>query len=236
MSSYVKLLVGLVATFVVAAVAFSLNRSPLLSDLGARSAEVMAANGIVDGRASWIGEDGWTYRQARLSGTADAATRARTLAAVAALDGVDGAVWVEAPDGVPLPAPVLAVRPVDCRRDLGATLAANPLTFGEDDARLTPAGDAAADVLAALLRTCRDLHFAIAVHATPSDSPAIGLSLSQSRAEALVEALGRRGLDTRNYEPIGLGATATTADRAAGAADHVEFIYQADDTLREARR
>lgn len=235
MSSLVKLLVGFVATFVVAAVAYSLNRAALLSDLGSRSAEVMAANGIGDGRANWIGENGWTYRRARLSGTADTATRTRTLATVAALEGVHGAVWDDEAVVAPMPIRV-APAGVDCQRDPAATVASNPIVFGDHDARLGPSAEAVVDRLAAQLHTCRDLHFVIAVHSAPDKSPALSLSLSQSRAEAIVEALGRRGLDMRNYEPAGLGATEPKAGHTETDADRVEFIFQPDDTAREGRR
>jgi outer membrane protein OmpA-like peptidoglycan-associated protein len=236
MSSHVKLLVGFIATFVVAALAFGLNRSPLLSDLGSRSAEVMAANGITDGRASWIADNGWTYRRARLSGTADPATRTRTLAAVAALDGVHDAVWVDAPPGVaPPPPPPPTPKRGDCRQDLAAIIADRPLAFGDNDAQLTADAEAVIDTLAARLRDCRGLRFAVTVHAAPSRSSIVGLSLSQARADAIVDALARRGLDTRNYEPIGLGTTQSTAGGTSKDADWIEFVFRPGDTAMETR-
>lgn len=234
MSSRVKLLVGFIATLLVAALAFALNRSPLLSDLGSRSAEVMAANGITDGRASWISETGWTYRRARLSGTADAATRARTLAAVAALDGVHSAVWVDAPAGM-APPPVVTPARGDCRRDLAAIITESPLAFGDNDALLTAEAEAVIDTLVERLRTCRDLRFAVTVHSASSRPSLAGLSLSQARAEAIVDAIGRRGLDTRNYEPIGLGTTQPTGGGRVTGADRVEFVFRPGDMAMEAR-
>ena len=203
MTPYGKIFVGLVATLVVAAAAHALTRAPLLSDLGSRSARAMAANGVKDGRTIWVSDAGWTFRVARISGTADAATRARTLAAVSALPGIHAAVWVETPGAI---APARN-KPVDCSHRVAAILAAHPVNFSGDGSDLAPGADAIIDALALAVRTCPAARVEVIGHVAPADNPLFGLALSQARAEAVVEALVRRGIDTRNLEPIGLGTT-----------------------------
>ncbi len=88
-----KLLVGVAATGLVAKAACMWERQTLLAVLGQRSAAVLAAHGVRDGAARWTDNAGWTYRTARLSGTADAATRARVSAELAAMPGIAGVVW-----------------------------------------------------------------------------------------------------------------------------------------------
>jgi outer membrane protein OmpA-like peptidoglycan-associated protein len=223
-----KIVVGLVATGVVAAAAHSLTRSSLLSDLGSRSAAVMAENGIADGRTDWVSDSGWTFRTARISGTADAATRARTLAAISALDGIHDAVWVDGPHNA------RAKRPpaVDCGRRVAAILATQPVTFAAGGNEFGSGTDAVIDALALALRSCPAARVEVVGHSAPAANMLFGLALSQARAEAVADALARRGIDPRSLEPIGLGTTpddptdsirlrirpTTTATSSAGAA------------------
>ena len=93
MAPAVKLLAGLVATGLVTKAAYVWERQGLLAALGRHAAETMAAHGINDGAARWTDADGWTYRTARLSGSADTATRAAVAADLAAVPGIGGVVW-----------------------------------------------------------------------------------------------------------------------------------------------
>lgn len=197
-----KIFVGLMATVVLAAAAHTLARAPLLSDLGRRSARAMAANGVKDGRANWVSDNGWTYRVARISGTADAATRVRTLAAITALPGVHDAVWVETTGAAPARG-----NPVGCDRRIAAILAQRPVQFFDDGSDFAPGAGAIIDALAAAVRTCPAARIQIIGHAAPAENPLFGLALSQARAEAVVDALIERGIDMRSLEPIGLGTT-----------------------------
>lgn len=202
-----KVFVGLGATIVVAAAAHSLTRAPLLSDLGSRSARVMAENGIADGRTNWVSDSGWTFRVARISGTADPATRVRTLAAVSALSGVHDAVWV---DNLGTLGSMDGGR-ADCRRRVAAIAATQKVDFVGDSSDFIPGTDTIIDTLAAALRYCPAARLDVIGHAAPAENPLFTLALSQARAEAVVEALTRRGIDVRILEPIGLGASQSDA-------------------------
>ncbi|NJC08367.1 OmpA family protein [Polymorphobacter fuscus] len=205
MAPLVKLVVGVAGTALLASAAYRLVRSPLLSDLGSRTAAVMAANGITDGRAAWVTDDGWTWRIARLSGTADAATRARTLAAVADLPGVGRAVWEDAPAAAPR-APVRTT--IDtCQAQVSALLAAQPIAFAAGDPRPAAAADATLAAVARILSTCAGNRVTVTGATPVTGTAASNLALSQARAEAVAVALADRGIDRRRIEAIGRGET-----------------------------
>ncbi len=88
-----KLLTGITATWLLAYAAYFLQRQSLLVNLGSKAATIMAANGVTDGAARWTSDSDRADRIARLSGSADAATRARIRAQLAALPGIHDAIW-----------------------------------------------------------------------------------------------------------------------------------------------
>ena len=93
LSPAVKLLTGIVASGLVANFAYDRASQQIVTRLARRSAMVMLANGVTDGSVSLRSTTGWTSRTVYLSGTADAATRARILAAVRRKPGIAGAEW-----------------------------------------------------------------------------------------------------------------------------------------------
>ena len=84
---------GNIGTGLVAKAAYVRERQDLLAKLGERTAVVLAAHGVRDGAARWTDDAGWTYRTARLSGTADAATRASISADLARQPGIARVIW-----------------------------------------------------------------------------------------------------------------------------------------------
>ena len=84
---------GIAASGLLANGAYVLERQTLLADLGKGVTPVLLAHGVNDGAARWKDDAGYTRRFARLSGTADAATRDRIIAEVRALPGLAGADW-----------------------------------------------------------------------------------------------------------------------------------------------
>ncbi len=93
MPGWTKLVTGLAACHLLATAAFLWQRQTLMAVLGAEAAAVLIANGVGDGAARWTDAEGHASRLARLSGTADAATRARIAAQLAARPGIAGVVW-----------------------------------------------------------------------------------------------------------------------------------------------
>lgn len=88
-----KLATGIAASGLVATVAHRWQAQSLFADLGRPVAAAMLAHGVRDGSVRWTTDNGWTWRIARLSGTADAATRAAVLAEVRRTPGIHDAIW-----------------------------------------------------------------------------------------------------------------------------------------------
>jgi outer membrane protein OmpA-like peptidoglycan-associated protein len=193
-SPLIKLIVGLAGTSLIALAAYKLSRAPLLSGLGSRSAEVMIANGITDGRANWLSPDGWTFRVARLSGTADTATRARTRDAIAALDGVHDALWEDGAAASVATAEPATMDLARCQARIDATIADAGIGFGGGDATITPSSLRPVDAVAQALQRCPDASADIVAHSAPGGNTAINRALAQARAEAVATALGERGI------------------------------------------
>jgi outer membrane protein OmpA-like peptidoglycan-associated protein len=212
-----KLITGIAGTSLLAAVAWDFARAPLLSHLGVRTAEVMMANGITDGRIQWQTPGGWTVRVARLSGTADAVTGERTRAAVAGLTGVHDALWVATETLQPdIPRKMVdAAERLDiatCQKRIDTLLEAEPIRFGNHDATITRAAARQIDALAQSLQHCPAARAAVTDRSPSSGGDAIALALSQARADAVAHALAERGVDSARVTANGTARdVATTA-------------------------
>jgi outer membrane protein OmpA-like peptidoglycan-associated protein len=210
-----KLVTGVAGTSLLATLAWQVARAPLLSDLGVRTAEVMMANGITDGRVQWQSPNGWTWRVARLSGSADTATRERTRTAVAALTGVSDAQWVAA-DTVVRDAIVVAIDAADrldlatCQKRIDLLLETDTIGFEAQNASFTNGSLRPVDALAQTLQRCPDARVAITDSNPSAGGDAIAMALSQARADAVATALAERGVNP---------ARITTKGTARGAAD-----------------
>lgn len=231
-----KLVTGIAGTSLIAALAWQLARAPLLSDLGVRAADVMVANGITDGRAQWLSPDGWTTRVARLSGTADAATRERTRQAIADLPGVSDARWddVATPTAAPAPAVAVANRlALDaCQTRVDALLTVQPIRFGVNDATIDAESVRQVDAIAQTLKRCPEALVTIVDRSPSPGGNAIALALSQARADAVATALAERGVAAGK-----LTATGTPRDAAAaGAAVDVKLSAGPAPAVQETAR
>ncbi len=93
MPNWQKLLTGIAASALLAKAAYGWTAQSILARLGTKAAVVLVANGVTDGAARWQSPAGWTSRTARLTGTADPATRARIAAELAAQPGIHAVEW-----------------------------------------------------------------------------------------------------------------------------------------------
>lgn len=91
--AWLKLAAGVAATGLLAGAAHRWEAQALYAKLGRRIVPILVTAHVPDAKLSWSNASGWSGRVARLSGTADAATRARVIAEVAALPGVHDARW-----------------------------------------------------------------------------------------------------------------------------------------------
>ena len=219
-----KLVTGIAGTSLLASLAWQVARAPLLSDLGVRTAEVMVANGITDGSALWISPSGWTSRTARLSGTADAATRDRIRDAVAGLSGVHDARWVDT-ETAGRDAPSVSVDAAlrfdlaACQTRINALLAIEAINFGANDATIGGESIRQVDAVAQTLQRCPGVRIAIVDRSPSSGGNAIAQALSQARADAVASALTERGIAAATVTANG---TARAAQSGAGN-QHVEI-------------
>jgi hypothetical protein len=90
-----KILAGIAATVVVTRGATLLQGQAIMAELGGTAASAMRAHGVVDGSVTFRQPSHRVTRVARLSGTADAATRAAVIAQVKHHPGIADAVWVQ---------------------------------------------------------------------------------------------------------------------------------------------
>jgi hypothetical protein len=94
-SARVKLATGIAASGLLTLAAYAWQAQALFARLGTPVAAAMLKHGVTDGSVGWTTGAGWTFRRARLSGSADAATRAAILADVRAIPGIHDASWQE---------------------------------------------------------------------------------------------------------------------------------------------
>ena len=90
---WLKLATGVAATALVANGAWRYEGQEIMTRLARRSANVMLRHGITDGSVSFASDSGWISRTARLSGTADPATRAAVAEELAQKPGIHAVLW-----------------------------------------------------------------------------------------------------------------------------------------------
>jgi hypothetical protein len=95
MNAALKLLAGLAATVVLARGATLLQGQAMMAMLGGAAATAMKAHGVEDGSVTFRQPTSLVARIARLSGSADAATRAAVIARLKRHPGIADAVWVD---------------------------------------------------------------------------------------------------------------------------------------------
>lgn len=128
----------------------------------------------------------------------------------------------------PLPPPVPPMPPEVMQRELTAI---PPITFENDSATLTAAGRTAVEEAADLLRRNLRVKVRIEGHTDGNGSAARNLTLSQARAQAVLDALVSLGIAADRLSAIGFGETRpkvpdTSADNRA-INRRVEFVVEA---------
>jgi len=91
-----------------------------------------------------------------------------------------------------------------CQQRIEATLQEHPLTFKVGHAELADASHAGIGKLASELRSCA-VRFEVAVHAGPQGSAAVGLALSQRRADLIARRLAESGVAGEAIVATGYG-------------------------------
>lgn len=105
----------------------------------------------------------------------------------------------------------LDVRPVyndvsTCNRAFADVLASTSIEFAPESAKILSSSSMVLDRIAVLAEQCT-LSFAVESHTEDSGFSERDLTLSQRRAEAVTEALSKRGIDESRLTAIGFGGT-----------------------------
>lgn len=134
----------------------------------------------------------------------DEATRDRTAKAVAAVPGVGGISWE---DGSRFArGSAVTFRPLHCQEDVQALLRARTIRFEGGSARIDAASRALVSEVAEALRPCLGSIIAITGHTDSSGHEPGNLALSRERAEAVRQALIRRGIPADGLRARGVGS------------------------------
>jgi len=198
---------GAAAIVAVAIAAATLTGPRLAAQLSEQATAAIAEADAAPVRASFVSGYGWPTRHPVLSGGEglDQTTRARAARSVAAVPGVGGVRWI---DGTALAqSSAEAPRPVDCNEDVANLLRARTIRFEEGSARIDQGSGELIDEVAAALRPCLGSIIAITGHTDASGPEAGNLSLSRLRANAVREALVRRGIPTDGLRARGVGSS-----------------------------
>ncbi|WP_373049900.1 OmpA family protein, partial [Thalassovita aquimarina] len=115
-----------------------------------------------------------------------------------------------------------------CLVALAKALDDQPVLFDTDKSTLKPESGAILDKMADILNSCEAASFEIAGHTDDRASDAYNMVLSQARVDAVVAALGQRGVNTERLAAKGYGETRPIADNATAegraANRRVEFL------------
>lgn len=202
----IPLAAGALAVAVLAIVGAGVTGPRMTAALSRQAAAAIAESNAEPVRARFVSPNGWPSRHPVLSGGEglDERTRARAARSVAAIPGVGGVRWA---DGTALAESAAApVRPRHCEEDVAALLRARTIRFEESSARIDAASEELVDEVARALRPCLGSIIAITGH-TDSSGPEPGnLALSLERADAVRQALIRRGIPADGLRVRGIGS------------------------------
>jgi len=178
----------------------------LAVELEGKAARAIAEAGGGAARAHFRSAGGWPSRHPLLTGgeRLDEGRRARVARAVAAVPGVGGIRWA---DGTALArGGTVQPRPLDCQQDVEALLRSRTIRFEEGSARIDAASGELIDEVSGALRPCLGSIIAITGHTDASGPEPGNLELSLSRAEAVRQALMRRGISSDGLRARGVGS------------------------------
>ncbi len=186
---------------------FARTGGPALETELARGAEAAIVGEGGDGvTASFASGGGLVTRHPTLSGgeSLSEELRDRVAKAVGAVPGIGGIRWsdgtIRAQSGT------LTLTPLHCQEDVEALLRARTIRFEEASSNIDLASRELLDEVAMALQPCLGGSIAIVGHTDASGSEPANISLSRDRAEAVREALVRRGIPASELRASGVGS------------------------------
>lgn len=226
MNAIIKLVIGAAATATMAMASHSWLGlgSAFIESLDGKARTALGNAGGANIALSFVREPA-LQRIAILSGDADAATRARLLAAVAAVPGVASARWADAGDpanaaAVGDEAPASVAQIDQCQSSVDAAIAANPaIQFRSGSAYINPTSGRVLDAISASLTPCAGTRIEVGGHTDAAGDPATNQALSQARAQAVVAALVAKGVPADRLTARGYGSSQPAMEGRSAAAD-----------------
>lgn len=233
-NAYFVLALGAAVVVALAIVASRTTGPALIGRLAAQATDAIADAGGAPIVARFSTVTGSASRHPRLSGGEgiNEGVRDRVAKALAKIPGVGGIRWS---DGTAFAeksdAPVALLR---CQDDVEALLRARTIRFEESSARIDATSGELVDEVAAALRPCLGSIIAITGHTDASGPEAGNLQLSLARAQAVRDALVRRGIPSDGLRTRGLGSRSPVRglDPTDPANRRIEFSVIASKPLR----
>lgn len=200
----VALLLGLLVCIALAYTIGGASGARIVERISAPAPAAIAQAGGGDTvKAQFRSPNGWPSRHPVLTGAEalDETTRARIARAVAALPGVGGIRWA---DGDLMVEQYFS--PLHCQEDVQALLQARTIRFEEGSDTIDEASISLVDEVATALRPCPGAEIQISGHTDRSGSEDVNIALSTRRAQAVRQALIRRGIPGEALQVTGEGS------------------------------
>ena len=198
---------GLFVIFGIALLAGNARAPALAQRLADRAPAVIdAAGGGGTITADFVSPSGLPSRHPVLHAAygVNEATRAEVARAVAAIPGVGGVRWSDG--DMIAEAGERMFRPLHCQEDVQALLRARTIRFEESSARIDAASGELIGEVAEALRPCLGAIIQITGHTDQSGLEPSNIALSDERAEAVRDALVRRGIPAHGLRARGVGS------------------------------
>ncbi len=169
-----------------------------------RAITLSGARGV---RADFYAAGGWATRHPVLGGGKhlNDATRAKAARNVAAIPGVGGVRWADG--SIMAEHSAAPLKPMHCQDDVEALLRARTIRFEESSSTIDPASQELLDEVARALRPCLGSIIAITGHTDSTGTEPGNIQLSRVRAEAVEQALIRRGIPNDGLRARGVGSS-----------------------------
>lgn len=116
-----------------------------------------------------------------------------------------------------------------CADELGRLLSTGGVVFNADDSTLSPESTARMDALAAVALRCSGARIAVLGHAHSNEIAELRAARSKHRAQAVVDALVKAGVDPFRVEAIGHEAVASNETSSGGDSSNdklIEFVVR----------
>lgn len=189
-----------------ALIAARTSADTLAGRLSEQAERAIRQTGSASVSADFFGLSGFPSRHPLLSGGEglSEAARDRIAKTVAAIPGVGGIRWA---DGSALASSQgETFRPLNCQEDVQALLRTRTIRFEESSSRIDMSSRDLVNEVADALRPCLGSIIAITGHTDASGEEPGNLALSRERADAVRDALIRRGIPADGLRTQGVGS------------------------------